>query len=115
MTDCRTRKPVTGVVFLLVLLPLLLCQCAKHEKMAGTYHAVETGPQGNPAATLELQVDGKGLWSIETDNAPFRWDLHNNAIRLHTPSGGVIVGTIDDGTIKIDIPGSGMITFRRAK
>ena len=115
MNDYRARKPLTRVVCLLVLLPLVVCQCADHEEMAGTYQAVATGPQGDLPATLELQADGKGLWSIETDNAPFRWDQHGNGIRLHTPSGGVIVGTVDEGTIKIDIPGAGMITFRRQK
>ena len=115
MNGYRTQKPVARFVFLLMLLPLLLCRCTGHEQMAGTYQAVATGPQGDLSATLELQADGKGLWSIETDNAPFRWDRRGNGIRLHTASGGVIVGTIDDGAINIDIPGAGIITFRRTR
>lgn len=115
MNPYRALKPVTRLIFLLVLLPLLVCQCDKHETIAGTYHAIESSPQGNPPATLELQADGKGLWSIETDNAPFRWNLYRNAIRLHTQTGGVVDGTVEGETIKIDIPGSGIIIFKREK
>jgi len=115
MNGFRSRQSMSRVVLLLMLLPLLVYRCTGHEQIAGTYQAVATGPQGDLSATLELNPDGKGLWSIETDNAPFRWDHNGNNIRLHTPSGGVIVGTIDAADIRIEIPGAGMITFRRTK
>jgi hypothetical protein len=65
------------------------------------------------SATLELEANGKGIWSVEADNAPFRWDVRHNKIRLHTQSGGVIEGTIDNGTIHIALPGMDVILFER--
>jgi len=106
-------KSVMGVVFLVLVMPLLFWQCDQHEKIVGKYNAVETSPDSGIPATLELQANGKGLWSIETDNAPFRWDRKHNKIRLHTPSGGVIEGTLDNEAIQIAIPGMGVILFKR--
>lgn len=92
---------------------LLLYQCDRHEGIVGKYRAVNDQAKGHLTATLELKANGKGLWSIETDNAPFRWNLHQNTIRLHTQSGGIIEGIVDNGTIRINLPGSGIIIFKR--
>jgi hypothetical protein len=113
METGHSRKPVAGILFLVLVMPLLFWQCDRNEAMVGNYHSVDAGGPGRISATLELQANGKGLWSIETDNAPFRWDLQGNRIRLHTRAGGVIEGTIDSETIQIDIPGTGLIVFRR--
>jgi hypothetical protein len=50
---------------------------------------------------------------MEEDNAPFRWDLRQGRLRLHTPAGGVVEGTRMGDVIEIDLPGSGVIRFRR--
>lgn len=113
MDAYQAKKPLTRVVLLVVLLPLLVWQCDRQEKIVGRYQADNTSAPGLVSTTLELQANGKGLWSIETDNAQFRWNLHQNTIRLHTHSGGVIEGTIDGETIQIDIPGTDTIIFRR--
>ena len=106
-------KALTILVFLVVMMPLLFCHCDRQENIVGKYHAFDAGRQGRISATLELHANGKGLWSIETDNAPFRWDRTQNTIRLHTQSGGVIEGTIDDQVIQMEIPGTGVIRFER--
>jgi hypothetical protein len=106
-------KSVAGVFFLVLAMPLLFWQCDRHETIVGNYHSVDTVGPGRISATLELQANGRGLWSIETDNAPFRWDLQGNRIRLHTQAGGVIEGTIDSETIQMVIPEMGLIVFRR--
>jgi hypothetical protein len=107
------KKSMAMVVALVVVMPMLLWHCSRHQDIIGNYHAVDADRQGRMSATLELQANGKGLWSIETDNAPFRWDRRQNKIRLHTPSGGVIEGTIDNRTIHLAIPGMGVIRFER--
>lgn len=106
-------KSATSVVLLMLVIPLMVWQCDRHEKMVGKYHALDVSEGGRISATLALEANGKGLWSIETDNAPFRWDVNQNVIRLHTPSGGVIEGIIDNGSIQLPIPGLGVILFKR--
>jgi len=103
----------SGFVLLVICMPLLFWHCDRHEKIIGKYQAVGAGLEGQTAATLELQANGKGIWSIETDNAPFRWDLHQNTIRLHTHAGGIIEGVIDGKHIRIEMPGAGVILFER--
>jgi hypothetical protein len=78
------RKSMAMVVAWVVVMPMLLWHCSRHEDIIGNYHAVDADRQGRMSVTLELQANGKGLWSIETDNAPFRWDRRQNKIRLHT-------------------------------
>lgn len=113
MENHPSIKSVTRVVLLMLVIPLMVWQCDRHQDIVGKYHAQDAGMNGRISATLELQANGKGLWSIETDNAPFRWDRQRNTIRLHTPSGGVIEGTIDNETIHVPMPGMGVILFKR--
>ena len=105
---------LAGVAVMMVIcMPLLLWHCDRHDNLVGRYRAVDQGLQDGISATLELQANGKGIWSIETDNAPFRWTLHQQFIRLHTQAGGIIEGVIDGERIRIDMPGSGLIVFER--
>ncbi|MCB2148930.1 MAG: hypothetical protein KQI81_20785 [Deltaproteobacteria bacterium] len=113
METSQSIKSVIRVVFVAVVMPLLLWQCGQQDNLVGNYHAADAGPDGRISATLALEANGKGIWSIETDNAPFRWDVRQNKIRLHTQSGGVIEGTIDNGTIHIALPGMDVILFER--
>lgn len=108
------RFPVgVGLVLLVVCVSLLFWHCDRHETIVGKYRAVDAGSQAKTPATLELQVNGKGIWSIETDNAAFRWNLHQKTIRLHTQAGGIIEGVIEGERIRIDMPGAGIILFER--
>ena len=112
MKTSRFPFMVGAVVMLVVCMPLLFWHCDRHEGIVGKYRAVEEGA-GGMSATLELQANGKGIWSIETDNAPFRWTLHRETIQLHTQDGGVIKGVIDAGRIRIEMPGAGVVWFER--
>lgn len=113
METHHCMRSMAIIIALAVAMPLLFWHCDRHEDIIGNYHAVDADRQGRISATLELQANGKGLWSIETDNAPFRWDRSQNKIRLHTQSGGVIEGTIDNQAIQMAIPGMGLIRFER--
>jgi len=92
-----------------------ICSCGQQEAVVGKYEAVSQNAAGRIALMLELQADGKGYWSVETDNAPFRWDLHDNTIRLHTPAGGVIQGTLDQDKLRITMLGEGIIEFTKVR
>lgn len=104
----------TAIIVSLLTL-ILIAQCSRHDKMIGRYQSVADSPDDRVPVTLELQANGRGLWSIDTDNAPFRWNLHQNRIRLHTRSGGVIEGIVHNTTIQIALPGMGDIWFERIK
>ncbi len=108
-------NPYIRLIQVLVIIALV-CGCSgQREKLVGKYTAVNTKATGSVTAGLELLADGKGFWSIDTDNAAFRWDLHRNKIRLHTKSGGVIEGTIEDNTIQFVLPGMGKIRFEKLR
>lgn len=109
----RFPKVAIGFFLLITCMPLVFWHCDRHENIVGKYQSIAIGPQGKTAATLELQTNGKGMWFIETDNAPFRWTLHQKTIRLHTQAGGIIEGIIESERIRIDMPGTGIILFER--
>ena len=99
---------------LILLVAVLVWGCSsQQEKLVGKYIAVKTGEAVLVPASLELLPEGKGFWSIDTDNAPFRWDLYQNKIRLHTRSGGVIEGTLGQDTLQFTLPGTGQVLFQR--
>lgn len=108
-----SKKMKASMLVLALFAFMALVQCSQHEKMVGKYKSVGNGSSDRSLVTLDLQSGGKGLWSIETDNAPFRWNLNQDKIRLHTRTGGVIEGTVDNGTIRIELPGMGDILFKR--
>jgi len=110
---CSPRLLASAIGLLLVA--TVACSCGQREAAVGKYEAVSQTTEGRIIHTLELQADGKGFWSVDTDNAPFRWDLHNNTIRLHTPTGGVIQGTLDRGSLQVALPGQGVIQFTKIR
>ena len=111
----NNMNPYVRLVLILLLITALACGCgsSEREKLVGIYTAVSMGSEAPVTASLELLADGRGFWSIDTDNAAFRWDLHRNRIRLHTKSGGVIEGTLDHDAIQLTLPGVGMIHFKK--
>lgn len=111
----RPRGSLAGIVLLALALPMLLWQCDRHAGIAGKYQTAAPGASGRVPVSLELQADGKGIWSMETDNAPFRWDLYGTKIRLHTQSGGVIEGVVDQETIHLAMPGMEVLIFKRCE
>ena len=106
---------LTAALMVLLFVTAAVCSCGQREGLVGKYEAVSQTAAGRVALMLELQSDGKGYWSVETDNAPFRWDLHKNTIRLHTPTGGVIQGALDQGSLLVSLPGQGVINFTKVR
>lgn len=108
-------KPVVWLL-MAVSLTLLTGGCSDQAgRVSGTWTGMDENAAAPVAVTIELQPDGKGFWSVGMDNAPFRWDLRLNTLRLHTPSGGVVEGEIQDQTIDISLPGTGIIHFQKSR
>ena len=114
---CRlARSPKFAAAAIgLLLVVVVACGGGRRDDLVGKYQAVSQTAAGQIILTLELQADGKGFWSVETDNAPLRWDLHKDTIRLHTQTGGVLQGTINRGSLRITMPGSGVIQFAKER
>ncbi|BDQ34993.1 hypothetical protein [Pseudodesulfovibrio portus] len=93
----------------LLIILTLLAACAQDKKsVAGKY--VARGPASE--IVLTLNKDGKGTWSTDTDEIPFKWSLRGDGkLWLHTKTGGVLQGTVEDGTIRLDLPGIRDLTF----
>jgi hypothetical protein len=104
-----------GAAMGLLIIVTMACSCSQRDTVAGKYEAVSQTSEGRIIHALELQADGKGFWSVDTDNVPFRWDLKDNTIRLHTQAGGVLQGTMDRGSLGITLPGQGNIKFTKIR
>jgi len=91
----------------LLLLTLAACSSDK-ETTAGKYIA-----QGKDTkVVLTLNEDGRGIWSTDTDEIPFKWSLRKNGqLWLHTKTGGVIQSKLIEGKIRITLPGVEELIF----
>jgi len=88
----------------------------------GVYQAEAEGSTKQGAVILELRANGDGLWRVSSDEAkgtfvevPFTWYIKRGDLRVNTKAGGVIVGKIDNGTIRLTLPGSKTLTFRKTR
>ena len=106
-------------IYLLVtslILPLIFTfSCDQRDRYAGVYFAQGGELLESSEAYIELKEDGQGVWSVLDDEVSFRWSVKGNEIRLHTKSGGVIVGKIKDDTLEIALPGRVTRHFKRSK
>ncbi len=103
-----------GILLLIIFPMAAIVGCEKKKStMAGKYEAQIT--EGTELATvyLELAENGRGSWAVEEDNVDFRWDEDDGQIRLHTLSGGVIVGKIEGNSMDIHLPGVGRHHFEK--
>lgn len=105
------------MVCLFVLLMFFLA-CESKDKYVGVYQAQSSVRQG--VTILELKANGDGLWRVSSRKVtgsfvevPFTWRIKRGDLRVHTKTGGVIVGKIDRNTIHITLPGSRALIFRR--
>ena len=113
--DCRW-------IAALFLLLLLLLSCGSDEKYVGTYKAMGQESTKHREIVLELKENGDGLWRVGSDQAkgtfvevPFAWYIKRGDLRVNTKTGGVIVGKIDKDTIRMTLPGSKELLFRKTR
>jgi hypothetical protein len=92
----------------LCVLLMLLASCESRDKYAGTYKE-----EGRGEIVLELHGTGEGLWKVGSDEVSFAWYIKGGELRVNTRGGGVIVGKMEKGTIRMTLPGSKEMTFKK--
>ena len=67
-----------------------------------------------------MKENGDGLWRVGPREAkgtfvevPFTWYIKRGDLRVNIRAGGVIAGKIDKDTIRMTLPGSKTLTFRK--
>jgi hypothetical protein len=93
------------------LLMIMNFSCDQKEGYIGIYSA--QGEDVSKTSEIELKENGQGVWRVLDDETSFRWSISKNEIRLHTKSGGVIVGKIKGNTIEIVLPGRSAMYFKK--
>lgn len=106
----RTTRPWL-LLLLSLSLSLALAACAPDKGEAvGSYVASTDETE----ILLTLNANGRGTWSTDTDEIPFKWSLPRaGQLWLHTREGGVIQGRIENGRVTIALPGVAELEFER--
>ena len=103
-----TRRIVSALVILL-LLALAACS-GDPAPVSGEYRAETDGTQ----IVLTLDKDGKGTWSTNLDEIPFKWTLRpDGSLWVHTREGGVIRAEIGENSLRMRLPGTDTLVFTR--
>jgi hypothetical protein len=102
-------------VLSLFLLLILVTACGSKNEVAGNYQAEGKDFPGETATVLELKANGDGAWKSGGEEIPFSWYLKGAELRINTKGGGVIVGDIERDTLRLTLPGSKQLTFRKIR
>jgi len=107
-------RPVNRVRLLpLCLLLILMMSCRSKDQFIGAYQAEAKDPPMQAATVLELKADGGGIWKVGDEEVPFSWYIKGAELRVNTKGGGVIVGAIENNTIRIALPGPKTLSFKK--
>ena len=88
------------------LLLLFVASCIQEDTYEGIYKAKGGKTEKYCNSQLELMDKGQAVWRVPDDEVSFRWDIKDNEIWLSSKSGGIIIGTIHDNTIRVKLPGT---------
>jgi hypothetical protein len=97
----------------LFLLLILLVSCGSKDKLAGVYKAEEKDLAKQVETLVELKPNGDGAWKVGGEEVPFSWVIKAGELRIHTKGGGVIVGSIEKDTIRMSLPGTKEMVFKK--
>lgn len=111
------ESKVWGGVRLLPLcvLAFFMLSCGSKERLVGTYIADVKGSARHNETTMELKVNGDGVWRVGDDEVTFSWYVKDDELRLNTKSGGVIVGSFEKDVIHIALPGVKGLSFKKIR
>jgi hypothetical protein len=110
----KLRNLTTFSVIFIILSLMVGLSCNRElQQYTGTYLLQEADKKESSEIYIQLRENGIGTWNTPDDEVSFRWDVKNNEIRLHTRSGGVLVGKIQEDTIEIVFPGSKIRRFNK--
>ena len=116
----RSGFQACGWIIGLCILVTFLASCESRDKYAGVYQAEAKGYARQEVVILELRTNGDALWRVSSHGAKgtsaevlLTWYIKRGELRINTKTGGVIVGKIEKDTIRITLPGSKTLTFRK--
>jgi hypothetical protein len=101
-------------LFPLCLLLITMFSCGSNDPFIGSYKAEVKDSPRQAETVLELKAHGDGIWRVGDEEVPFSWYIKGRELRVNTRAGGVIVGTIENGSIHITLPGSKTLSFKKA-
>lgn len=99
------RSALIGIV-----LAAMLAGCQGAPGVEGKYSAAA---QDGRTVSLNLKSGYQGEWETSTDTVALRWEVRGGEVWLHSKSGGVIRGTVENGRIRVSLPGEGELVFSR--
>ena len=97
----------------LFLLLILMISCGTKDQFIGTYRAEVTDSPKQAETVLGLKANGDGVWRVGDEEVPFSWHIKDGELRVNTRAGGVIVGAIANDAIRITLPGSKTLSFKK--
>lgn len=99
----------------LCLILFLTLSCGSREQYVGSYTADAKDTPKNTEATLELKDNGVGLWKVGDEEISFSWYTKGGELRVNTRAGGVIVGKIEKDVLRVTLPGTKEMAFKKVK
>lgn len=118
----RSGFQVCAWVVGLCMLMTFLASCESRDKYVGVYQAEAKGLAKQAVVVLELRANGDGMWKVSSPGAkgaspevPLTWGIKRGELRINTKTGGVIVGKLEKNTIRIALPGSKTLIFRKTQ
>jgi len=114
MAGVKIKFPVCLQLLLYCLIVSAIAGCDRGTHV-GTYIAEINNSTRHHETTLELKENGVGVWRAGEDEVNFSWYVKDGELRLNTRNGGVIVGTLDNDVIRVSLPGSSELFFKKLK
>lgn len=106
LTRLTTTNQVPLRPALACLMLLFIFSCVQEDIYEGVYKAKGGKTEKYCNSQIELMEKGEAVWRVPDDEVSFRWDIKDNEIWLSSKSGGIIIGTIQDNTIRVKLPGT---------
>jgi hypothetical protein len=111
MVSIMTRLKFCLLIILVFILPV--AACTKNEQYAGIYTSQRGNETESMAITIELKENGNGIFRANEEESSFAWEIRNHKILIHTKSGGIITGEINNQSMVIKLPGNKFRTLQK--
>ncbi len=106
------KKYIQCCFAIVIGMMFIVSGCTEQPDMVGVYQKV-SGETSGTSSIIKLEQNKEGIWEKGIDEIPFNWSIRGNEIRLHSKTGGVIIGRlIEDGFI-IELPETESFVFHK--
>ena len=102
-------------LLLVLAITVFVAGCGRSPQYVGNYIAEIKAWPHDYFTTLELKEAAVGVWRVGDDEVAFSWYVKDDELRLNTKNGGVIVGSLESGVIRVTLPGFEELLFRKVK